>query len=66
MLGRQENVCRVVLAPGIAKRVDAITAHLNSWVRTLGPAANDCSQLALLRGLAGWRGPAKGPQAMWM
>ena len=46
----KKNVCRVVLAPEVAKRVDAITAHLNSWVRTLGPAANDCSKLALLRG----------------
>ena len=46
----EQRIMVRVLAPEVAKRVDAITAHLNSWVRTLGPAANDCSKLALLRG----------------
>ena len=57
----KKNVCRDVLAPGVAKRVDAITAHLNSWVRTLGPAANDCSKLALLRGTGRAAGAGEEP-----
>ena len=49
-----------MLASEVAKRVDAITANLNSWVRTLGPAANDCSKLALLRGTGRAAGAGEG------
>ena len=46
----KKNVCRCVLRPELARRIDTITDLFKSWVRSLGDAADDCSSLALLRG----------------
>jgi hypothetical protein len=46
----KKNVCRASLPPGDARRMDGLTELLNRWCAVAGPAADDASALALLRG----------------